>query len=217
MTRQQRHGGRSNARVAVVLGGIVAGMTGLTFAAVPLYDLFCRVTGFAGTPQVADGIAGPVLDRKITIRFNADVNRDLKWSFRPEANTMDVRVGEPALTSYHARNNTDAALVGTATYNVTPEKAGIYFNKIQCFCFTEQMLEPGQSVDMPVYFFVDPAIAEDPHMDDVTTITLSYTFYKAPDQTLAHQAMDGEGARDYQESAQAAPPAVAGTPAERLN
>lgn len=208
---------RSNGRTALLLGGIVVGMVGLSFASVPLYDLFCRVTGFGGTTQVAEGYAGQVLDRKMTIRFNADVNRDLAWGFRPEATSMDVRIGEAALTNYHAHNSSDQALVGTATYNVTPEKAGIYFNKIQCFCFTEQMLEPGQSVDMPVYFFVDPAIADDPAMDDVTTITLSYTFFKAPDQALAHQAMDGTAAKDYQESAQVADPAAEATPAERSN
>ncbi|MFC7334300.1 cytochrome c oxidase assembly protein [Rhodocista pekingensis] len=173
---------RRNRVMAAALGGVVAGMVGLSFAAVPLYDLFCRVTGFGGTPQVAQGPAGRVLDRTMTIRFNADVNRSLPWGFRPAVNTTEVRVGEPALTTFHARNDGAVPVVGTATYNVTPDKAGIYFNKIQCFCFTEQRLEPGQEIDMPVYFYVDPAIADDPGMADVHTITLSYTFFKAVDQ-----------------------------------
>jgi len=202
---------RKNAKVALSLGALVAGMVGLSFAAVPLYDLFCRVTGFGGTTQVAEAYADRVLDRKITIRFNADVNRELGWQFKPEVTSMEVKVGEAALTNYFAKNMTDAPIVGTATYNVTPEKAGIYFNKLQCFCFTEQMLEPGQSVDMPVYFFVDPAIADDPNLDNVTTITLSYTFFKAPDQSLAQTAMDTRGAKDYQGNAPV--PAVSPTPA----
>lgn len=210
--------GRRNARMALGLTGLVAGMIGLSFAAVPLYDLFCRVTGFGGTTQVAEGYADRVLDRTVTVRFNADVNNTLPWEFRPAQTAMDVKVGEAMLTAYHAKNVSDAPIVGTATYNVTPAKAGIYFNKIQCFCFTEQVLTPGQAVEMPVYFFVDPAIADDPNMADVTTITLSYTFFKAPDQSAAtgskapdqaaagrpaDAALDAGKAKDYQESAQA--------------
>jgi len=210
----------SNARVATSLGLLVAGMVGLSFAAVPLYDLFCRVTGYGGTTQVADGYADRVVDRKITIRFNADVNDSLPWGFRPEAVAMTVNLGQSALTSYRAENRGADPVVGTATYNVTPAKAGIYFNKLECFCFTEQVLTPRQSVDMPVYFFVDPAMADDPNMDDVDTITLSYTFFRAPDQTLATQAVSGTGApetttpRDNQ-SAAAAPAGTA--TAGRLN
>ena len=161
------------------LFGLVFGMIGLSFAAVPLYDLFCKVTGFGGTTQQAEGPAGEILDRTVKVRFNADVNGALPWGFRPEIHQMEVRIGESAMMSYRAVNNSDEPIVGTATYNVTPDKTGIYFNKIQCFCFTEQRLEPGQSVDMPVYFFVDPAMADDPKLDDVQTITLSYTFFRA--------------------------------------
>ncbi|QQP90073.1 cytochrome c oxidase assembly protein [Skermanella sp. TT6] len=161
------------------LFGLVFGMIGLSFAAVPLYDLFCKVTGFGGTTQRAEGPAGEILDRTVKVRFNADVNGALPWGFRPEIHQMEVRIGESAMMSYRAVNNSDEPIVGTATYNVTPDKTGIYFNKIQCFCFTEQRLEPGQSVDMPVYFFVDPAMADDPKLDDVQTITLSYTFFRA--------------------------------------
>ena len=161
------------------LFGLVFGMIGLSFAAVPLYNLFCQVTGFGGTTQRAEGPAGEILDRTVKVRFNADVNGALPWGFRPEIHQMEVRIGESAMMSYRAVNNSDEPIVGTATYNVTPDKTGIYFNKIQCFCFTEQRLEPGQSVDMPVYFFVDPAMADDPKLDDVQTITLSYTFFRA--------------------------------------
>jgi cytochrome c oxidase assembly protein subunit 11 len=165
--------------VVIALAGLVAGMTGLSFAAVPLYDLFCRVTGFGGTTQVAAAPANRVLDRRITIRFNADVNGDVPWQFRPERPAIEMKVGETALVSYSARNLSDKPVTGTAVYNVTPQKAGLYFNKIQCFCFDEQVLQAGQRVDMPVYFFVDPAIADDPNLDDVNTITLSYTFFRA--------------------------------------
>ncbi|EWY38415.1 cytochrome C oxidase assembly protein [Skermanella stibiiresistens SB22] len=163
------------------LFGLVFGMIGLSFAAVPLYSLFCQVTGFGGTTQRAEGPAGPILDRTVKVRFNADVNAAMPWGFKPDVHEMTVRLGEPALTSYHAVNHSDTPVTGTATYNVTPDKAGIYFNKIQCFCFTEQRLEPGQAVDMPVYFFVDPAMADDPKLNDVDTITLSYTFFRAHD------------------------------------
>ncbi len=170
---------RRNRRVMLSCVVLVAGMLGLSFAAVPLYDLFCRVTGFGGTTRVAEATPTQVLERTMKIRFNSDVNRSLDWQFRPEVNEVSVKVGETGMVAYHAKNTGDAAVVGTATYNVTPHKAGIYFNKVQCFCFTEQRLEPGQSVEMPVMFFVDPAIADDPNLADVHTITLSYTFFRA--------------------------------------
>lgn len=170
---------RRNRRLVVGLVAVVAGMTGLSFASVPLYDLFCRVTGYGGTTQVADATADRVLDRTITVRFNADTNRDLPWEFRPETREMTVKIGEGALAYYKALNTADRATFGQAVYNVTPLKAGAYFNKIHCFCFEEQKLEAGQSMDMPVYFFVDPAMADDPNLDDVKTITLSYTFFRS--------------------------------------
>ncbi len=176
---------RSNRRVAVVLGSVVAGMIGLSFASVPLYSLFCRVTGFGGTTMVATKTAERVLDRVITVQFNADVNSSLPWEFAPDRRSVDVRVGEAMTITYHARNLTDKPLVGTAAYNVTPDKVGQYFNKLQCFCFTEQRLEPGQRVEMPVNFYIDPAMADDPEMADVKTITLSYTFFRAADQSAA--------------------------------
>lgn len=172
---------RRNRAVLVSLLALVAGMVGLAYASVPLYALFCQVTGFGGTTQRADAAPGTVLDRKVTVRFNADVNGSLPWSFRPNQREVTVRLGETTLVSYHAENRGTQPVTGTAVFNVTPEKAGIYFNKIECFCFTEQVLQPGQGIDMPVAFFVDPAAATDVNMEDVKTITLSYTFFRARD------------------------------------
>ncbi|HYD30125.1 MAG TPA: cytochrome c oxidase assembly protein [Azospirillaceae bacterium] len=169
---------RRNAVVLLSLVAVVAGMVGLSFAAVPLYSLFCRVTGYGGTTQRAEAAASRVLDRTVTVRFNADVNGDLPWGFQPQQLDMTVRLGETALAFYRAENRSARPVTGTAVFNVTPDKAGPYFSKIACFCFTEQHLEPGQAVDMPVTFFVDPKMADDPGMDDVTSITLSYTFFR---------------------------------------
>ncbi|MEQ8602408.1 MAG: cytochrome c oxidase assembly protein [Marivibrio sp.] len=165
-----------NRKTALAAAGGVVAMVGLSFASVPLYDLFCRVTGFGGTTQVGAG-SSEVIDREVTVRFDASVNKDLPWSFRPKQAPMTVKVGESHLAFYKAESLADHETLGTATFNVTPIKAGQYFVKIDCFCFTEQMLTPGQSIDMPVTFYVDPAIEEDPDLDDVNTITLSYTFF----------------------------------------
>lgn len=203
--------GRRNARTAVKLGVVVAGMVGLSFASVPLYDLFCRVTGFGGTTMVAQKAPEKALERVVTVRFNADVNNSINWDFKPDTHAVDVHVGEAMTIAYRAKNLESRAVIGTATYNVTPEKAGQYFNKIQCFCFTEQKLEPGQSIDMPVNFYVDPAMADDPEMADVKTITLSYTFFRAADQSAALPTpgkgaaagpLDGADGKDYQGNAQ---------------
>ncbi|HYH19187.1 MAG TPA: cytochrome c oxidase assembly protein [Azospirillum sp.] len=172
---------RRNRVVLVSLLALVAGMVGLAYASVPLYALFCRVTGFGGTTQRAEAAPGTVLERTVTVRFNADVNGSLPWSFRPNQREVKVKLGETALVSYHAENRGTQPVTGTAVFNVTPDKAGIYFNKIECFCFTEQVLQPGQSIDLPVAFFVDPAAAGDVNMEDVKTITLSYTFFRAKD------------------------------------
>ena len=170
-------GSRRRAATALVLGGVVCGMVGLAFGAVPLYKLFCQVTGFGGTTQVAEEAPAEIGERVVTVRFNADTARDLPWHFKPEQREIKVRVGEMALAFYNAVNQSDRALVGTSTFNVTPVKAGAYFNKIECFCFEEQTLAPGERADFPVSFFVDPDIVEDRRLDDVTTITLSYTFF----------------------------------------
>jgi cytochrome c oxidase assembly protein subunit 11 len=181
--------GRRNRFTAFAAAGVVAGMVGLSYAAVPLYELFCQVTGFGGTTQRADAAPQQVLDRDVTVRLDADVGHGLSWKFQPLQRDVTLKVGEEALAFYRATNLSDKAVVGMATFNVTPDKAGQYFNKIACFCFTEQRLEPGQSIDMPVTFFVDPRIAEDRNLDDVANITLSYTFFPvdkpAPRDTAA--------------------------------
>lgn len=169
------------------LFALVLAMVGLAFASAPLYSLFCRVTGFGGTTQRAQAAPGPVAGRAVTVRFNADVNGGLPWSFRPDQHDVTLALGEQGFASYSVENRGATPVTGTAVFNVTPDKAGIYFNKIECFCFTEQTLEPGQRVDMPVVFFVDPAMARDPDMGDVSTITLSYTFFRATRQQAARQ------------------------------
>lgn len=165
--------------VPFMLTGLVAVMLALSFAAVPLYRLFCQVTGYAGTTQRAEKGADRVLDRTVEVRFDANVARDMPWRFRPVQNALTVRIGESMLAHYEATNSTSKPIVGTATFNVTPEAAGSYFNKIECFCFTEQILEPGQTVDMPVTFFIDPAIVDDPEARNIEEITLSYTFFRS--------------------------------------
>lgn len=175
---------RKNARLGLMVLVVVAGMIALSFAAVPFYDMFCRVTGFGGTTQTADALPGTVLDRTITIKFNADTGLNMPWDFHPEEREIDVKLGQRGLTSYYAHNRANQPTAGTALYNVTPLKAGKYFHKIQCFCFDEQILQAGQEVSMPVLFYVDPAMNEDRNMDDVQTITLSYTFFPARSEEL---------------------------------
>ncbi len=170
---------RRNRRVVLGAFGAVAGMVGMAYAAVPLYDMFCRATGFGGTTQVATVAPGRVLERKVTVRFDASRDGNLPWKFEPLQREVKVRLGEEMLVFYRATNVSQRPIVGTATYNVTPDIAGAWFNKIQCFCFTEQLLMPGESVEMPVTFFVDPDMAKDRKYDGVRTITLSYTFFEA--------------------------------------
>ncbi|MCR9070861.1 MAG: cytochrome c oxidase assembly protein [Alphaproteobacteria bacterium] len=178
---------RSNRRVALALGGLVAGMVGVSYAAVPLYEIFCAVTGFGGTTRQADAAPGATEEREFTIRFDSNVADGLGWEFVPAVRKTTVQMGVENLAFYRATNDGDKPIVGTAAFNVTPHKAGPYFMKIECFCFTEQVLMPGQSVDMPVQFFLDPELMNDPKMDGVTTVTLSYTFYPADDQSKAQQ------------------------------
>lgn len=168
--------------------GLAVAMGGMAFAAVPLYEVFCQVTGYAGTPQRADTGASQILDRKIKVRFNADKERELPWSFQPVQKEISIQVGENALAFFRAKNESDETVTGTATYNVTPATAGLYFTKVECFCFTEQVLMPGQQVDMPVSFYIDPDIAADANMDHIRTITLSYTFYRQPNPQADAQA-----------------------------
>lgn len=164
--------------MGILLSFAAVGMLGLAFAAVPIYQMFCQKTGFGGTTQRAELPSDKVVDRYVNVRFNADVHRDLPWRFRPTEVQIRIKVGENAMTHYESENYSREPIVGMATYNVTPDKAGIYFRKVQCFCFDEQTLVPNQKVDMPVLFFIDPEFAEDPNMADVHTITLSYTFFR---------------------------------------
>jgi cytochrome c oxidase assembly protein subunit 11 len=168
-----------NRRTALALCSVGAGMFGAAYAAVPLYRLFCQVTGFGGTTQRAERAPAAPGTRIVTVRFNANVaGTDLPWSFAPVEREMRVRVGEENLAFYRATNHANIAITGQAVFNVTPFKAGPYFNKIACFCFAQQTLEARQSVDMPVSFFVDPAIVDDRSTADIDTITLSYTFFR---------------------------------------
>lgn len=177
---------RKNKRMLGILVLCVVGMIGASYAAVPLYKIFCQVTGFGGTTQVAAEESSIVLDRKMTVRFDATAN-GVPWSFQPVQRQVELKVGESVVAYYRATNTSDRAVVGTATFNVTPLKVGQYFNKIECFCFTEQRLEPGQSVDMPVTFFVDPEIAQNRNLEEVKTITLSYTFFPVEQEPAAEK------------------------------
>lgn len=165
-------------RTVVPLVGVVLGMGALAWASVPLYDLFCRVTGFGGTTQVAEQGIGTVLDRTVTVRFSASTERNMPWSFRPVQQTQEIRIGETGLAFYEAYNPTDRTVTGTAAFNVAPYSVGGYFVKIDCFCFTEQTLKPGERVQMPVTYYVDPEIVDDPETAKLTNITLAYTFYE---------------------------------------
>ena len=155
----------------------LAVMGALTAASPQLYRIFCQVTGYGGTTQRATAAPGQILDRTITVRFDANVSPNLPWTFEPVVNTMDVKIGENALAFYRATNNSDQPLKGTAAFNVAPDTMGLYFSKIECFCFTEQLLQPGQTVEMPVTFFVDPKMVDDKDTQGLSNITLSYVFY----------------------------------------
>lgn len=179
MTDNANAAGRRHARVAIACAGLVAVMVGAAYAAVPLYDLFCRVTGFDGTPSIAVAPAQEMvpLERTVTIRFDANVSPELPWRFTPEQRTMTVHVGEVAEANYIIENVSSKDTVGMAAYNVTPYQAGGHFTKIQCFCFGAQPLKANERLSVPVVFYVDPAFDADPNADGVDVITLSYTFY----------------------------------------
>ncbi|WP_373492300.1 cytochrome c oxidase assembly protein [Parasphingorhabdus sp.] len=179
---------RRSATLAALMG---LGMLGLGFAAVPLYEVFCRVTGYGGTTQrVGEAQAATVRSttQVMSIRFDSNVNSTLPWSFKPEQAVDRVTVGARDMAIFLATNDSDQPVVGTATFNVTPLLAGKYFNKVQCFCFSEQLLKPGQTMRMPVLYYVDPAILDDPETRDIKEITLSYTFYRSLDE----QALDAD-------------------------
>ena len=193
---QQGAQSRNVRKTTLQLVGVVLTMGALAWASVPFYDWFCRVTGFGGVTGVAEAGSGEVLDETIKVRFDGSLSRDMPWSFEPVQREMEVRLGETGLAFYEAYNPTDRPIAGQASYNVTPYEAGGFFNKIDCFCFTEQVLQPGERVEMPVTFFVDPEILEDRDAKYTHTITLSYTFYEIdlPEQQAA-LANDGETGR----------------------
>jgi len=179
MTKVSEHKPMSaNRKVVLGLCVTTLSMLGLGFASKPLYDTFCRVTGYGGTTRVAEQMSETVTEREIKVRFDANVASNLGWTFKPDEAAMTVKLGQNALAYYTATNDTKYPIVGTASYNVSPTKAGPYFSKLECFCFTEQRLEPGETVSMPVLFFVDPLLSEDKRLDEIKTITLSYTFHK---------------------------------------
>jgi cytochrome c oxidase assembly protein subunit 11 len=173
----------SNGRIALACSAVVMAMVGLTAASVPIYDLFCKVTGYGGTPQRVDAASGHQSDVVVNVSFNADTAPDMPWVFRPAQRSVKVRLGEETLIFYTAENRSKQPVAGTATFNVTPFATGPYFDKLQCFCFEEQVLQPGQKVDMPVSFYVDPSMLDDPDARHIRDITLSYTFFKDAEET----------------------------------
>jgi len=170
---------RRDRNIVVACIALVLGMAGLSYAAVPLYRIYCQATGYAGTTQRAAKPSETVLDRTLTVRFDANVSPDLPWRFEPLQRKLDVKVGENALAFYRATNTSDKPVTGMAVFNVAPDNAGSHFNKVQCFCFTEQRLAPGQTVDMAVSFYIDPGWVVDEDTKDFSELTLSYTFYPA--------------------------------------
>lgn len=178
---QRENSPRRNLAVALSMAGLALGMVGMSYAAVPLYQIFCQVTGYGGTTQRAETTPDTILDRKITVRFDANIGHGMGWKFKPVQRSIELKIGETALAFYEAQNLTNKKITGTATFNVTPEAAGRYFSKVECFCFTEQTLEAGARADMPVTFFVDPEIVQDVESKNIREITLSYTFFPVKD------------------------------------
>lgn len=181
----------NNNRIVVGILGVVAIMGALTAAAVPLYEIFCRATGYGGTTNTADETTGVVLDRTIRVHFDANSVAGMNWTFRPMQQEITVRIGEESLVFYEAINHSDHPVTGMAIYNVSPDVTGYYFAKIECFCFTEQTLQAGERVEMPVSFFIDPEIVDDPDTTRIRDITLSYTFHPAePEAPRTQAALD---------------------------
>ncbi len=171
------HNQRRMHRTAFICLSVAIGMVGLAYASVPLYDLFCKVTGFNGTPVVRDNNASEITDRVISVRFDSNVAPGLSWSFSPEKPEVTVKLGETTTVYYKVTNTGDKPATGIATYNVQPDLAGTYFSKLECFCFTEQTLEPGETLESAVVFYVDPRLAQDSDVKDLSSITLSYTYF----------------------------------------
>lgn len=175
---------KKNARMLTTVMIVVGVMLAASFAAVPAYKLFCQLTGFGGTTMVAESLPDRTVDRKITVKFNADVGRTMPWRFHSDQRQVAVQLGQQGVMSFSAENYGRSAVTGVAVYNVSPPKAGKYFHKLQCFCFGEQSLNPGEKVTYPVVFYIDPALNDDPNMEDLKTITLSYTFFPAETKEL---------------------------------
>ena len=187
---------RRDLTVAIACVAFFASMIGVTYASVPLYQLFCQITGYGGTTQKAESAPSNVLERTITVRFDANVSSGLPWEFQPKQREVTIRLGETADVAYLAKNIFNVPTRGKASFNVTPELAGAYFNKLQCFCFTDTTLKPGETLDMPVQFFVDPEIVNEVDLKDIKTITLSYTFFPSTDETpVASAKTKNEGGK----------------------
>jgi cytochrome c oxidase assembly protein subunit 11 len=170
---------RRNKRTAMIAGGVVAGMLGLAFASDPLYDVFCEVTGFGGTTRIAEAAPSAVLEREIEVRFDANIGRDVPLEFTPQQISTRLRIGETGLAFYTVRNLSDQPFTTIASYNVTPHQGGPFFMKLECFCFQNRTLQPGEVMELPVVFYVDPELVDDPNAAQIQTITLSYTFWEA--------------------------------------
>lgn len=193
-SERTRGGAGRNARLALVCGAIFVAMVGAAYASVPLYRAFCQLTGFDGTVRKADKAPDRVLARTLTIRFDANV-RDLPWSFAPDQVSQEVKIGEAGLAFYKVTNNGKTPLTGRASYNVIPESAGLYFQKLECFCFTDQTIQPGQTVEFPVVYFVDPKFAEDFETRGAQEVTLSYTFFPSTEEKTQAALGGNAGAR----------------------
>ncbi len=185
--------GRRNIIAGWALAAVIAGMVGMSFAAIPLYRLFCAATGYAGTPSIGLAAAPGSSGQTIRVRFNADTNPALPWTFAPDQLEVKLKLGEEQVAFYHAANQSAEPVTGMALYNVTPEKVGKYFHKTACFCFNKQTLAPDQSMEFPVSFWVDPAIRDDPNTADVKVITLSYTFFRSLDDAAKAGALAKAG------------------------
>jgi cytochrome c oxidase assembly protein subunit 11 len=170
-----------NNRIGVLALAGAFGMAGMAYASVPLYKMFCQVTGFGGTPMWSDQIPQVILKNKVTVRFDANTDAGLPWRFSPVMGQDTIKIGQNAMAFYTAENMSDKPITGTATFNVSPDIAGQYFSKVQCFCFTEQVLQPGEKITLPVSYFVDPKIMDDKYARNIKEITLSYTFYRSED------------------------------------
>lgn len=182
MTREELQ--RRNKKTGMIVLSVIAGMVLLSYASVPLYRIFCQVTGYGGKANMGKEATGEIFDREMTIRFNSDVNPNLPWEFKPDVPSIKLKVGQEALITFTARNLSREAVAGTAMYSISPMATGVYLNKTQCFCFNYQLIAPGETVQFPVVLHIDPKIMEDRQQEDVKTMTLSYTFFKADSPEL---------------------------------